>query len=164
MIPVRTVAHTSAVNRLFFASLLAIGALASACGKEIGDDCQTNVDCAEDNSRMCDLSQPGGYCTVDGCDEKSCPSESACVRFFPRKFPTGSCLNGQGCSVDDICLPEGICVPRTSERRYCARKCSDNGDCRDEYECREAGSNGAIALVADPTTSAPVRFCVASGQ
>lgn len=158
--------HTSAVNRLVLASLLALGALATACSKDIGVDCQTALDCGQDqaNPRICDLSQPGGYCTLDGCDEKLCPSESVCIRFFPRRFPTASCSSSDGCSFDEICLPEGVCVPRSSERRYCAFKCGNNGDCRDGYECRAAGTEGSIALVADPDPNNPPKFCAPSGR
>src|SRR5688500_15276315 len=47
------------------------------CGRKIGDECKDLLDCnTEDNTRSCDLSQPGGYCTIDGCDESSCPDEA----------------------------------------------------------------------------------------
>ena len=61
-------ANTLPVFRLVLLFLLLV-CLAPACGKEIGDSCSTNVDCAQDGTRDCDLSQPGGYCTVNGCDE-----------------------------------------------------------------------------------------------
>jgi hypothetical protein len=156
--------HTSAVNRLVLASLVAFGALTLACGKDIGAECKTAWDCSQDNSRICDLSQPGGYCTMDGCDEKSCPSESVCIRFFPRRFPSASCADSAGCSADEICLPEGICVPRSSERRYCAFECGNNGDCRGGYECRQAGTEGSIALVVDPDPNNPPKFCAPAGE
>ena len=37
------------------------------------------------------MSQPGGYCTIEGCDQVSCPSEAACIRFFPEKFLSQPC-------------------------------------------------------------------------
>jgi hypothetical protein len=58
----------------------------SGCGRSIGDQCQLNTDCSPNGDRTCDLSQPGGYCTVEGCDQTSCPSDSACMRFFPVQF------------------------------------------------------------------------------
>ena len=124
---------------------LLLALLAPACGKEIGDDCATNVDCPQDGTRDCDLSQPGGYCTVNGCDEKSCPSEAVCIRIFPYEFRARhasririvrqwglagcacqsdslcGCTQDSDCTSDGLCLPDGICVPRTSERRYCER-------------------------------------------
>ncbi|MBM4395251.1 MAG: hypothetical protein FJ087_06130 [Deltaproteobacteria bacterium] len=78
-------------------------ALCGACAREIGDDCSTNTDCGE--NRICDTSQPGGYCTVTPCrDDSECPGESICVEF----------------SVDAT---------------YCMRACSDLKPCRVEYEC-----------------------------
>jgi hypothetical protein len=65
-------------------------ALAS-CGKKIGDSCQTAADCDPSGTRICDLSQPGGYCTILGCDETTCPSEAACIRFFPVQYLTKPC-------------------------------------------------------------------------
>jgi hypothetical protein len=63
----------------------------SSCGKKIGDDCQTAADCDPNGGRICDTSQPGGYCTIHGCDETTCPSEAACIRFFPVQFLTKPC-------------------------------------------------------------------------
>jgi hypothetical protein len=164
-------------------ALLILFALsAAACGKEIGDECKTNVDCAQDGTRDCDLSQPGGYCTVNGCDEKSCPSGSTCIRVFPYEEsgaspctwpPPDRCSlpsdsSAQLCAADQICIPEGFCVPRTSERRFCAKSCSGNGDCRGGYVCREAGiecktasSNtyGSLALAENPASVPVARFC-----
>jgi hypothetical protein len=134
--------------------------LTSACGKKIGDACKVAYDCQEtDNSRTCDISQPGGYCTIDGCDEKSCPSEAWCVRFFPRLYLDRACdpAVADGCGVDDVCLPEKVCAPRATERRYCALACESNDDCRGGYECRLAGTLGTVAVTRDPSTRA--RFC-----
>ena len=165
--------HTCAVNRsVSLLTILLMGLLAAACSKKIGDDCQTNIDCAQDGTRICDLSQPGGYCTEDGCDDSSCPSESICVRFFDQKFPTGTCSSPPGtigeCQANELCVvcgpndsePEhACCVPSTSERRYCAVKCGSNGDCRGGYVCRTSDTNGSLALLADPTVSTTAKFC-----
>lgn len=146
-----------------FSSLVAFG-----CGSEIGDSCSTNVDCAQDGTRDCDRSQPGGYCTINGCDEKSCPEEAVCIRIFPYSAPGPTCAVDADCGSSDLCLPDGFCVPRLSERRYCERKCGGNGDCRSGYVCRQAGiegvptnqnTYGSIALVANPNQSTVVKFC-----
>jgi hypothetical protein len=161
------VADTPLVPR----SLLAIAfvaCFAAACGSQIGDSCSTNVDCAQDGTRDCDLSQPGGYCTVNGCDEQSCPGEAVCIRLFPYELPGAVCTNDSQCQSNEICLPDGFCVPRISERRFCERKCGSDGDCRGGYVCRQAGiegvpsntSNyGSIALVANANQSTIVKFC-----
>jgi len=168
------VGHTCAVNRsVSLLTLLLVGLLAPACGKKIGDGCGTNIDCASDGTRICDLSQPGGYCTEDGCDDSSCPSGSICVRFFAQKFPTGYCPNtapgtiGE-CQADELCVvcgpssaePEqSCCVPSASERRYCANKCGSDGDCRGGYVCRTSNTLGSLALLPDPNDGAIARFC-----
>ena len=169
MIPPSVVADTPPVPRVLSALLIVVLALlAPACGKEIGDACTTNVDCQQDGTRDCDLSQPGGYCTVNGCDEKSCPSEAVCIRIFPYESPGAPCQQDTECVSSELCLPEGFCVPRASERRYCERKCGSNNDCRGGYLCREAGiegkpadpsSHGSIAFVANANESTVIRFC-----
>jgi hypothetical protein len=170
-------------------ALLVLFALsAAACGKSIGDECTTNVDCSQDGTRDCDLSQPGGYCTINGCDEKFCPSEAVCIRIFPYEASHTNlcawpapldgvlCPTDQApadpstcvCPADQICIPDGFCVPRTSERRFCEKSCGSNSDCRSGYVCREAGvegkpattsTYGSIALVSNPTSNTVVKFC-----
>jgi hypothetical protein len=111
------------------------------CGKEVGDACVVNADCSPNGDRIClaqDNSDKGGYCTVAGCDFSTCPEESVCVRFFNGNFSNKPCVMPTDCSLDEICGLEGNCVPRSSEIRFCMRKCSGDGqgDCRDGYECR----------------------------
>ncbi len=72
--------------------VIAFAAISTAgCGSQIGDSCQTSTDCDPNGNRICDLSQPGGYCTVMGCDETTCPSEATCVRSFPVQFLSKPC-------------------------------------------------------------------------
>jgi hypothetical protein len=80
-------------NRAVTTMVLALTAAISAasCGKKIGDDCMTAADCDPNGGRICDISQPGGYCTVLGCDETTCPSEAACIRYFPVQYLTKPC-------------------------------------------------------------------------
>ena len=157
MIPFPVMADTPPVPKS--AVLFIVLALfAPACGKEIGDPCTTNVDCQQDGTRDCDLSQPGGYCTVNGCDEKFCPSEAVCIRVFPYETPGAPCTTDLDCvSADLLCLPDGFCVPRASERRYCERTCGNNGDCRGGYVCRPTGVEGSVLLSATPCTQ--TSFC-----
>jgi hypothetical protein len=71
-------------NVLAFAAMIAaMLAVGAGCGHKVGDSCKSSVDCDPNGTRSCDLSQPGGYCTIVGCDETSCPSEAACIRTFP---------------------------------------------------------------------------------
>jgi hypothetical protein len=162
------VAHTCPVNRssLLLIALVA-GLAASGCGKKIGDGCSTNIDCQQNGTRICDLSQPGGYCTEDGCDENSCPSGSICIRFFNQSFATISCADQPCPSANDVCVigdpttspPEKVCVPAASERRYCADKCGGDGDCRGAYSCQAAGTYGSLALLKDPVEAQEAKFC-----
>jgi len=167
LIPRLVMANTRAVLRSAFLTALFV-VLVSGCGKQIGDSCTTNVDCDQYGNRDCDLSAPGGYCTVDGCDEQSCPSEAVCIRVFPYEAPGATCSADVGCNGDSLCLPEGFCVPRASERRFCERTCGSNGDCRGGYTCRQAGiegqtttttTYGTIALVANANQSTVVKYC-----
>jgi hypothetical protein len=169
--------HTCAVNRtVSLLTILLVGLLAPACSKKIGDSCSTNIDCQQDGTRICDLSQPGGYCTLDGCDDSSCPSDSICVRFFDQKYPTGPCPDPNappgsigGCQPDELCVvcgpstsvpsPYSCCVPSASERRYCAATCDNDGDCRDSYVCRISATDGSLALTSDPNSMTTAKFC-----
>ena len=123
-------------------SLVVIAILAAGCGKEIGDDCVVSSDCSPNGDRFCDQSSRGGYCTVLGCDFNTCPDESVCVRFFTGAFTNKPCdptapHDSNGCTLDELCSLVGSCVPRSSEIRFCMRKCDGDGDCRDGYECRD---------------------------
>src|SRR5262245_58986339 len=113
-----------AMVRLGFAAqlvlvLAVVAAAGAGCRREIGDDCSTAADCNPNGSRSCDTSQPGGYCTIQGCDETSCPEEAVCMRYFPAQFLTepcnpaaNDCLPGDDfcCAADEICLDEGPCA------------------------------------------------------
>jgi hypothetical protein len=134
-----------------------------ACGNKLGDSCNSSIDCSLDGDRSCDVSQPGGYCTVQGCDAHSCPDEAMCVRFFPSKFLTTPCnpatedISSDECSLDQLCTEGGLCAPRATERRYCVAKCGGNGDCRGDYECRFVGEHGSSSL--EPGDLGRARFC-----
>jgi hypothetical protein len=96
---------------------IGLGALAAlaACGRSIGDECQISTDCSATGDRSCDLSQPGGYCTIEGCDDHSCPDDSVCVRFFPIDFLTEGCdlAGGSASTADMMCGVDAssVCLP-----------------------------------------------------
>jgi hypothetical protein len=144
------------------------------CGKEIGDACIVATDCDPSGVRMCDP-PPGskeGYCTIQGCDYNTCPEEATCVRFFTGEIENTTCVfETEGketfdCSLDELCDLNDHCVPRASEVRYCMRKCDNNGDCRDGYECRTLelmmahGGEPVLAPGVPVDNSAP-KFCAA---
>jgi hypothetical protein len=121
--------------------LVLLALLPSGCGNSIGDSCNQSTDCSSDGDRQCDTASPGGYCTQEGCDFGTCPEEAVCVRFYPvTQLTAMSCEPGADpspCALDEICVIGGYCAPRSTERRFCMKKCGGAGDCRDEYECRD---------------------------
>ena len=134
---------------------------ALGCGAEIGDSCSQNTDCDPQGTRICDQSQPDGYCTIESCDEDTCPEEAICVRFFPAPFLTRSCADPGDCAPDELCLSDGFCTPLSTERRYCVRRCGTDGACRDGYQCQRTGIGGTeLAQTLDRYDPARVgRFC-----
>ena len=139
--------------------LVALATAGAGCSRKIGDECTVPADCNPNGSRQCDLSQPGGYCTVIGCDETTCPEEATCVRQFPARFLTTPCdpAAPTACAADELCLDSGVCARRDTEKRYCALVCETNGDCRAGYECRRTGRAGSMVLSA--MVGAQTAFC-----
>jgi hypothetical protein len=129
------------------ASLTLLLLLAGAgCGHKIGDECSVSSDCASDGTRVCDIFSPGGSCTIEGCDFKTCPEDSVCVRFFPSVHGGKPCAGPAECAADEVCtvgnydpnMPMTMqCAPRSLEQRFCMATCSGDGDCREAYECRD---------------------------
>ena len=140
---------------------------AFGCGKEIGDECVVSSDCSPNGDRQCDTSTKQGYCTIQGCDFNTCPEEAVCVRFFTSNFSNLTCTSKADCSLDELCALVGNCVPRSSEVRFCMRKCSSSGDCRDAYECRDLdlmlahGGEPVLAPGVEIDSKAP-KFCAPS--
>jgi hypothetical protein len=90
---------------------LACAMLAIGCAPRIGDGCYSQTNCSINGDRVCDITQPGGYCTVFDCSPDTCPDDSVCVRFEP----------------DTARLSRNVCM----------RRCSSDGDCRTDkgYRC-----------------------------
>jgi hypothetical protein len=170
------------------AGLVVAGALLGGCGKEIGDSCTLASDCSPNGDRICQCSNCSGtdptgdsshgYCTIQGCDFGTCPSEAVCVRFFTGSFdnPPGKMCGPNVpaeqqviCSPDELCSLTGNCVPRSSEIRYCMKTCDAGGDCRgdDGYECRDLAlmmQHGGEPVPAPDTALDPnhlQKFCAA---
>lgn len=162
------------------AALVLVGA--SGCGAQIGDECAQASDCDPEGTRICDTSQPGGYCTIEGCDRSTnkCPGESVCIRFFSALDLTKPCSPADEavcqdrtpgcdpeadasccrCTADEECISEGFCVRRDLEQRSCMRKCGSNSDCRDGYDCYSTGVGGAELIPLEDGSQPPAaRFC-----
>lgn len=103
------------MKRTLFFSLISFGLsiFALGCGNT-----SIGVGCTDneqcDNGQTCYTAAPGGYCT-NGC------------------FVEGS---------DEDC-PAGSVCSNTSLGLVCARLCTDQGDCREEYECNGVSRSDA---------------------
>jgi len=154
-------------------TLILVTPLFVGCANEIGDSCSTNIDCDPLGGRICDTSQLEGYCTVAGCDIGTCPEEAVCVRFFPTAFLSVPCnpltedavqgTRSNDCTdgpEGEFCLTGGYCVQKTQGTSFCMKTCEADDDCRDGYECRSTGTQGAEA-VPDPDNPGirPALFC-----
>ncbi len=111
-------------------------ALAAACTPEIGDTCRVSTDCSIQGDRLCDTSQPGGYCTQLNCRGNKCVDEAACV-LFNSAVP--------GCGYDDRSGPFGSRVARS----FCMARCETTSDCRSGYVCADPRSYPWNAVILD---------------
>src|SRR3954454_25134750 len=110
-------------SRLLFVALPVVAVVVlAACTPEIGDKCVLSTDCSTRGDRLCDTSQPDGYCTQFNCSKNSCPDNAACVLFNAAI---------QGCNYDDR---SGGYVSRVA-RPFCLASCGTDGDCRSGYIC-----------------------------
>jgi len=160
---------SSASRRAGLLALVVAAVLGGGCGHKIGDSCSNSADCdPSGGTRTCDLSQPGGYCIIDGCDARSCPDESVCGRFFPdQQFLDVKVCDpsnpAAACMADEVCLPDAnlpagaSCVRSSLEKRACVQSCGSDGDCRGGYICRPFGICGTASLTLDPGTT--FKFC-----
>lgn len=121
----------SAPGRLV-AICLALAAL-TGCRPQIGDSCGSSTDCSTQGDRLCDASQPEGYCTIFSCEPDACPEASVCVAF--------------GQSTDPTCQVSGT-DPRWQrfERTFCMLACETDDDCRDGYVCVQPSTRRAISI------------------
>src|SRR5262249_37940669 len=92
----------------------------AGCTPQIGDNCEVSTDCSQLGDRLCDTSQPDGYCTIFNCEPDTCP-DSVCVGFNFELDPT--------CSTED----DGRWG--RFERTFCMAPCSSTDDCNDGYVC-----------------------------
>ncbi len=92
-------------------------AVAVGCKPQVGDSCKLSTDCSVTGDRLCDTSQPDGYCTIFNCNPDQCPGDSTCVEFHPNQ-------------------------PRFS-RRFCLATCGSPSDCRPGYVCVDPAERDA---------------------
>ncbi len=106
---------------------------ALGCTPSIGDKCVLSTDCSLRGDRLCDTSEPGGYCTIFNCRGNLCPDSAACVLFN---------ASVQGCNYDDRS------TSRTG-RTFCMAQCQSNSDCRDGYVCADPRQAPWSAVILD---------------
>jgi hypothetical protein len=116
-----SVARIAGDSRLALVAVALLGTL-SGCTPSIGDKCVLSTDCSTRGDRLCDTSQPDGYCTQFNCPKNGCPDDAACVLFN---------ANVPGCGYDDRAGGYGSRIARS----FCVAKCSSNSDCRSGYVC-----------------------------
>lgn len=109
---------SSRLFRLAVALFAAFALLAQGCAAVVGDACEAPSDCGQ--GMFCELSLPGGYCTIRDCTDRACPEEGLCVRFsadvsycMARCESDGDCRDGYRC-VEDF-GPHGFCNDERGE-------------------------------------------------
>jgi hypothetical protein len=117
-------------------------AFAVGCSPKIGDSCSVSTDCSATGDRLCDITEPGGYCTVFNCEPDSCPDDAACINFGTTLSvgPVPGCTVAQGDSP--------------YQRSFCMASCTSDSDCRGGYKCLEPSTIGGIKV--DNNRSNPV--------
>ncbi len=109
------------IPSLEIALFAAIALSAVGCKPQIGDKCSLSIDCSQLGDRLCDTSQPEGYCTVFNCEPDTCPQESLCVGFNP--------------VLDPACKGTDANKAPRFQRTFCVRICDEDSDCRAGYHC-----------------------------
>ncbi len=97
-------------------SVLVGGFAGTGCSPKIGDKCTVSTDCSTQGDRLCDPTEPGGYCTIFNCEPNTCPDDSICVAF-----------QEPSCSSPAL--------SRRFQRAFCMAPCQSDGDCRAQYAC-----------------------------
>jgi hypothetical protein len=130
--------------RFALGSVFALAAASLGCAPGIGDECETSVDCSQGGERLCDITQPGGYCTIFNCEPGDCPDDSVCIAFGAQPSAVAACDQSDGLS--------------RFARSFCMATCSSGGDCRSGYDCIDVGAPGNpwAAVVVDRGESGKV--------
>jgi hypothetical protein len=127
---------------------LALGIALVACKPEIGKACTVSTDCSQVGDRLCDVSQPDGYCTIFNCEPTAsnaatkCPDEAACIGFDSNPSPVMGCENDLGST------PYG--------RSFCMKKCDNGHDCRAGYRCVDLANDPRFQAV---DLDGPTKVC-----
>lgn len=129
---------------------LTLGAFGAGCTPEIGDGCFSSTDCSQRGDRLCDIAQPGGYCTLFNCRPNLCPDDASCVLFDPQV---------PGCGFEDRNGAGGSRVARSA----CMKACETDADCRGGYVCADPRQPPWNALILDENQNKRSCLVPASG-
>lgn len=123
-------------------ALAVAGFLVVGCAPAIGDRCQVATDCSATGNRVCDPSQPDGYCTVFDCSPNKCPDNAACAEV--RASVLGCAYNNRQ-------------SPSREGRNFCLKVCHSDSDCRvsDGYACVDV-SHSVTTVVLDNNPASSV--------
>ena len=144
-IPLRSAFMRHGSSVLFILALAGSFAALSGCSPKIGDACATSTDCSINGDRLCDTTQPGGYCTIFNCEPDTCPDEAVCVAFDDR--------------IDRNCPPSHQWS--RFERTYCMLRCESDEDCRAGYVCMDTTSvDDPLGAYVVDTSPAGYKICV----
>lgn len=73
----------------------------------IGRPCATDADCTNGEFR-CQLSVPGGYCSMWCATDAECPAGTLCGPYPLSRVSWGMCMNS--CSTSKDCRPGYVCA------------------------------------------------------
>ena len=132
-----------------FALVVALASLTSGCKPKIGDDCDTALDCSTLGDRLCDNTQPGGYCTIFNCEPDTCPDEASCVAFNQ--------------DLDPACREADDGQHGRFGTTFCMRSCESESDCRAGYACVRPADQYAQMLDVKGDKSSESKVCLALG-
>jgi hypothetical protein len=136
------------------ASMMALASM-TGCKPKIGDACSNAVDCSALGDRLCDVTQPGGYCTLFNCQPDTCPDDAACVVFRSELDP----------ACEKPITPNSTLSPDGRHGRFaqtfCMKTCKSEKDCREGYQCVRPIDRAARLLDRKRDNAADVQVCLA---
>ena len=92
--------------------VLGLATIIVGCAPSIGDSCESSAECP--SGAICDVTAPGGYCTMDGCDSESCPDGNVCVEFNDEE---SFCM--RYCEADSDCRKTYSCRTDVGPAGFC---------------------------------------------
>jgi hypothetical protein len=120
---------------MHFFGVWVLALAAAGCLPKIGDPCGSSINCSARGERLCDNTQPGGYCTIFSCEPDTCPDSSSCVAFNHE--------------VDPACGDSNDGTYPRFQRTFCVAPCNEKADCRAGYDCVDVASRGGLVVDQD---------------